>query len=211
MRETEFSSSPIWLRPYLTVKVKTLFPLFPWSAFLISGTLIGVWFLKARESSREREGIMTLATFSALAILIALLFEILPSTFYPHHDFWNASPEFFFVRLGIIILCLSGLWWYEQRKSTSSRSLTLVFGQESLLVYVAHLLIVYGQDYDWSLMRYYGTSLNYLECFGIFAGLAAMMVILAYSWYFLKGWNKKTASILQFAFLAGVMLKFLLK
>ena len=214
IRETEFASLPLWLRPYLTAQVMSPFPLFPWSAFLIFGILTGIWFFRVKESLSEPTAAKTVSVLAFIAIVVALFWEIIPVTLYPHHDFWDASPEFFFVRLGIVTLLLTGLWRLEhshQGEPTTSRSLILTFGRESLLVYVAHLLIVYGQDYEWSLFKHYGNTLNYLQCFGVFAALTAAMGVLAFGWQFLKKWNARAASILQFALLAGITLRFLLK
>ena len=152
-----------------------------------------------------------LALLALGAIVLSLLIEIIPIMIYPNHIFWRASPEFFFVRLGIVLLLFVYLWWFEDRLTISPRSPMVLLGQESLLVYVVHLLVVYGHTYEWSFIRLFGYTLNYLECFGLFAALSFGMFILAYFWHWLKGWNGRLASGVQFIVLSAIVGYFILK
>ena len=100
-------------------------------------------------------------------ILLSLAAEFMPFGIYPNHDFFRASPEFFFVRVGCVVLALVGLWNLGRKRQASGPSLLSLFGQESLLVYVVHLLIVYGHDYDFSFVRMFGQTLGYVQAFCI--------------------------------------------
>jgi len=208
VRNGNYSNLAIWLRPFLTTKVNSQFPLFPWSAFLIFGTVVGSWFLSANESGNARPWILRLVQLSIMTISAALLFEFSPITIYTEHDFWGPSPQFFFLRLGLVTLLLASFWWYTELKHPSAKSLLTIFGQESLLVYVAHLLIVYGQDYDWSLLRQFGPNLGYIHCLGIFASLTIAMSILAFCWRWMKAWNKSVANTVQYIVLGGMVFRF---
>jgi uncharacterized membrane protein len=211
VRELDYSGAAVWFRGYLTTAFKSQFPLFPWSAFLIGGTLTGWWYLTARGAGNEAAMMQKFAIACAGAIVVALAAEIQPITFYPGHDFWRGSPEFFFVRFGVVGLLCAGLWWYEQRRVPSPVSVFSIFGQESLLVYATHLIIVYGHTFEWSFIRQFGPTLTYVECFGLFAALTVAMFILAAGWHRLKGWNTKVATGVQYALVAGIALQFILK
>ena len=148
---------------------------------------------------------------SLLMIVVSLVVEFLPVTLYPNHDFWNASPEFFFVRFGIIIFLLSILWLFEHKFTVSSNSVFTLFGKESLLVYTVHLLIVYGYTYKLSFIRYFGPNLIYLQCFGLFVGLTVVMWAMAFVWYRMKKWNLQVARVVQYVVLICIVIEFLLK
>jgi len=211
VREADLGAFPAWLTPYLTMQVKTQFPLFPWAAFLLGGAVVGMLFIRSAEKSRAR-GFMKSMLWISLAVTAAsLLAELLPVTIYPHHDFWKGSPEFFFVRFGIVLIALWGLWQYEQKYPQAGSSPVSLFGQESLLVYVVHLLVVYGYTYEYSFIRMFGPTLRYPQTFGLFAALALAMYALAYGWHSIKRWNRRTASYIQFAVLAGIVVAFVLK
>ena len=109
VREMDHSNLPVWLRPYLTMNVKSQFPLFPWSAFLMTGAIAGCFFLKAKGEGRDAAFMKKLGVGSFVMILLSLAIEYQPMTIYPNHDFWRATPEFFFVRLGLVCLIGFGL------------------------------------------------------------------------------------------------------
>lgn len=211
VREADLTALPVWLQPYLTMKVKTQFPLFPWSAFLMGGMLIGAGFITAKERSAEQIFMKRLALLAFGAILASLVIEVLPLTIYPNHDFWKGSPEFFFVRFGLVVLFLCLLWQYDRQRQAGGKSLLALFGQESLIVYVVHLLIVYGHTYEFSLIRMYGPTLNYTQTFGLFALLTGAMYVLAYAWHAIKLRDKRIARYIQFAVLTGIVISFVLK
>ncbi|MBI4810625.1 MAG: DUF1624 domain-containing protein [Ignavibacteriales bacterium] len=169
IRGMDHASLPIWFRPYLTTDFNSQFPLFPWSAFLTSGVIIGFLYMRVAGNWREQ------------------------------------------IRLGLVLLAFFVLWRYEQKGKSSENSLFIIFGQESLLVYVVHLLIVYGHTYKWSFIMYFGANLNYIECLGLFAVLALAMYIMAYVWHGLKKWNLRTAKSVQFITLALIVVSFILR
>ncbi len=211
VREMNHSNLPVWLTPYLTMNVKSQFPLFPWSAFLMTGTIVGCFFLKAKGEGRDAAFMKKLVLGSFVMILLSLAVEYQPMTIYPNHDFWRASPEFFFVRLGLVCLIGFGLWSYEQKRVASTASVMSILGQESLLVYTIHLLVVYGRTYEWSFIRLFGPTLDYGACFGLFAALAAAMYLMAYAWHWLKAKDSRLAKGVQFVVLATIVVVFLVK
>ncbi len=211
VREIDVSSWPPWLGPYFSTQVKSLFPLFPWAAFLTGGTLVGGFFVWMKTRSHERK-VMRWLMISALVMgTVALLAEFLPLQVYPRHNFFQYSPEFFFVRFSLVLLALFGLWQYASDRTTEGKSVIAVFGQESLLVYVVHLLVVYGYTYEFSFVRLFGPTLNYLQCMGLFVVLTAIMYAMAYTWHAMKRWNKPLANTAEFAVLAGIVIAFFLK
>jgi len=209
LRGMDLSNLPIWIRPYLTTQFKSQFPLFPWSSFLIGGMLVGWWYLESRRRDRVSNMVRSLALGAWLVVVLALIVEATPITVYPAHNFWNASPEFFFVRFGIISLICAGLWLYEKYSPPSGKSVIAIFGQESLLVYVVHLLIVYGHTFEWSFIRVFGKTLNYMECLSLFAGLTLAMFVLASVWHRIKGWNRSAAAWIQYAVIALIVVRFI--
>ena len=145
------------------------------------------------------------------AIFLSLLVEWIPLTLYPQHDFWKGSPEFFFVRFGLVGIFLVLLWKYKVGRAEGGSSVLALFGQESLLVYVVHLLVVYGYDYQFSFVRMFGPTLGYVPIIGLTILLTAAMYGLAFGWHWMKGWNKRWARYVEYAVLTGIVLSFILK
>jgi uncharacterized membrane protein len=208
VRDLDYSSMALWLRPFFTARYKSQFPLFPWSAFLIGGVIIGFWFLQARQEKSERRFISNITILGVAAVVLSVIAEIVPVSIYPYHKFWRASPEFFFVRFGLVILFLVSLWWYEQKKTVRGTSIFSLFGQESLLVYVVHLSIVYGYTYKWSFVSFYGQTLQYTECLGLFIVLSMVMMGLAFGWNLLRRKSPVALIVIRTVVFGGIILQF---
>jgi uncharacterized membrane protein YcfT len=101
---------------------------------------------------------------------------------YPVYDYWHVSPSFVLLRLGLVLLICSGLFLYEQRAGIRTSSVVTLFGRESLIVYVTHLTILYGDFSGRPIARRYGGSLGYGEAVLATLVLCALMYLLAYVW-----------------------------
>jgi uncharacterized membrane protein len=120
---------------------RTMFNLFPWSAFLLAGAAAGVWLDAARDPQRERRINLSLAVAGTGLAAGAYAASYLPSPF-AGSDFWTSSPAFFFLRLGILLTAVPVA--YAIRAAWPGRSRIEEFGIASLFVYWIHVEIVYG-------------------------------------------------------------------
>jgi len=112
---------------YLNALHGSLFPLFPWMGFLLSGGVVGQLLVFWKEKRPEREYFRYIGIGGVAMILVSIAARFIPITIYPPHEFWVSSPEFVFIRLGIVLMILAGLWFWEQRYS-SGRSLVSLLG-----------------------------------------------------------------------------------
>ena len=215
VNRADFPSLPVWLRGYVSVKYFSQFTLFPWAGFLLAGFLLGYGFVRMPETNRS-SSIRKVSIIAIGVLLCSILCEVIPFNLYPEHSFWN-SPQFVFLRLGLVVLIGSLLWYLESRStpenSTSQwklKSFILIFGTESLLVYTLHLMVVYGRTFSWSFISVFGSNLGYAGCFGLFALLTAAMYVLASAWSTMKTWNIKYARWVQYAVVAAVSLEFVI-
>ncbi|HKS75186.1 MAG TPA: OpgC domain-containing protein, partial [Terriglobales bacterium] len=123
-----------------------LFPVFPWSAFAFAGLAMG--FALLSDWARERQ----VATFAAAGLCgIALIYlarwlDARPLQLYPVYDFWHTSPNFFLIRVGLLLAILFGVYaWCRWGAGQWGFSPLIQMGQTSLLVYWVHIEFVYGR------------------------------------------------------------------
>ena len=123
-----------------------LFPIFPWSAFAFAGLAVG--FVLQGTWTRTHEG----QTFFGLGIVGAILIELSrwldtqPRQLYPVYDYWHTSPEFFLVRVGMLLVILTACYsWCRWGLAQWGFSPLIQLGQASLLVYWVHIEFVYGR------------------------------------------------------------------
>jgi uncharacterized membrane protein len=142
---------PWWLESYVN-GVHTfdkpqpwLFPLFPWSAFAFAGLLVG--FLLLSDWARRHEAsAAALAAAGGLVLAGAgYLLDSSPVQIYAEHDFWHTSPNFFLIRVGVLlVLLLASYAWCRWGAGTWGFSPLIEIGKRSLLVYWVHIEFVYG-------------------------------------------------------------------
>lgn len=167
--------------PYLNGLVPSIFPLFPYAGFMFAGVVVGQRFLKAQREGLERKFFFRLLVIGFVMIEVALIADLLPWHVYPSHDFWKASPLFFMIRFGIITFMVAGFFFLTRIPAVLSRPL-ITLGQASLLVYAAHLLLVYGSAVNKGLMQVVGQVLPYHQAAGVGVVVLASMVALVHVW-----------------------------
>ena len=128
-----------------------LFPIFPWTAFAFAGLSAG--FILQSDWARKRETqIFLLAGGIGLVFVEAARWlDAQPRQLYAVYDYWHTSPNFFLIRVGMLLMILSASyawcrWVIGQRRAGQwSFSPLIQLGQASLLVYWVHLEFVYGR------------------------------------------------------------------
>jgi hypothetical protein len=199
---------PVPIAAYLNGGTGSQFPLFPWSVFLFAGVVAGGTFVRARDTAPVRAGDSTvrsgdtmavrrLAVTGAGMVVASFLVEPLLASLYPPHDYWRTSPSFVLLRLGLVVLLLSLCYLYEVRMGVSRRSIVALIGRESLLVYTAHLMLMYGEVAGMSLVRSAGRSFGYLDVLVATVVLIGLMILLALWWDRIRQGGRTRLRLLQ--------------
>lgn len=127
---------PLALGTYLDAHAGSFFPVFPFSAFVLAGTVAGA--ALGRQDLRTRRW-RALVWGSGLAAGGALLAFVLSGRV----DFWTISPGYALIRIGGLLLLLLGVEIAARREVPGIGPLALI-GHETLLVYVLHLYFLFG-------------------------------------------------------------------
>ncbi len=122
-----------------------LFPLFPWAGFAFAGLAVG--FLLFSDWAREHEVLIFLATgVSGVGLIYGPLWIDSWRQIYPVYDFWHTSPNFFLIRVGVLLLIMPAVYaWCRWGLGQWGFSPLIQLGQTSLMVYWVHLEFVYGR------------------------------------------------------------------
>ena len=128
---------PEALRAYLDDRAGSRFPLFPFAAFVLAGTLAGATLGRSEPGVRHRRAVLA---GGGLLVLGGLLGWALGSRL---DYWWGASPGYVLVRLGGLILLMRLVEMAASAGVAGTRLLALL-GHETLLVYVFHLYLLFG-------------------------------------------------------------------
>jgi hypothetical protein len=113
------------------------------------------------------------------------------------------------LRLGIVVLLCAGMMLYEKRKSISSKSPVTLIGRESLLVYAAHLLLIYGNFGAFNFERWSGHTFGLPEALGWTLLLLGLMILLARFWDWVRHQDPRWKRWIQWSVLAAMIAVFI--
>jgi hypothetical protein len=112
------------------------YPVFPFAAFVLCGTVAGSALGRVDYAKRKRRSIRW-----GLGLVGGSLVLTVPLA--GRVDFWGPSPAYALLRLGGLLLLLRLVESATSRELPGTRPLALL-GHETLLVYVLHLVLLFG-------------------------------------------------------------------
>ncbi|HZV13170.1 MAG TPA: heparan-alpha-glucosaminide N-acetyltransferase domain-containing protein, partial [Candidatus Kapabacteria bacterium] len=172
---------PVIVRDMLTEVPGSYFPFVPWSAFVFIGIIV----TKINMDMTNKPLFFRRLFITGGCVLVVGGVMRLFYNPYPW-ELWRSTPIFFAMRIGVIFMLYAALWLYSERSKEKNAQkkfrLILLFGRESLLVYVTHLIIVYGSVANNGIASKFAATFTPLECLGVSVILIAAMAVLAYVW-----------------------------
>jgi uncharacterized membrane protein len=161
-----------------------LFPIFPWTAFAFAGLAVGFILQGQWTRTYEARTFLSLGGVGLALIELSRWLDAQPRHVYPVYDYWHTSPEFFLLRLGMLLVILTAFYaWCRWGLAQRGFSPLIQLGQASLLVYWVHIEFVYGRV---SILTKHAQTID-----GASLGLLIIclaMLALAYVRTHFKGW-----------------------
>jgi len=123
-----------------------LFPIFPWAGFAFAGLAAGFLLQTDWTRSHEAYAFLSFGAVGLVMIELSRWLDAQPHRVYAVYDYWHTSPEFFLIRLGMLLVILTGSYaWCRWGAAQWGFSPLIQLGQASLLVYWVHIEFVYGK------------------------------------------------------------------
>lgn len=199
---------PTALAAYLSPATGSTFVVFPWSAFVLLGVGLGqlyaVWGIERLTTYATRvlllPGIGLVVAWAGLRVGTSGLVGSGPHA---------AVPLEVLLRAGVCLLIVA-LVAFVSRSIGRLPHVLSAFAQETLIVYVVHLSLVYGSIWSPGLVRLFGPTLTPGPMIAVVAGLIAAMMALAGVWNRWKHMHPRQVRTLSFALGALVALRLLL-
>jgi len=170
---------PLVLRSALIGTTGSLFPLLPWTAYVLLGAALGTAYLTLAHSS---ERLLKAFVPVGLALMsIGISSEHLSLRLYGQPNFWPTTPHLFLTRVGFVLVILGLATFAVPLTQTSAKTLRS-FAEESLLVYFVHVDLLYGSVWNTGLRHYLGGSLTFGQAYLWVIAMIAAMAALAFYW-----------------------------
>ena len=128
----------------------------------------------------ERTVVIGLLLFFGSFILLNL-----PIRLYPYHDIWKVNPLIIFARLGFVAIVTSGIFFAEHSFKMKPH-IPQMIGSESLLIYILHLIVLYGSVVNEGLQQKIRQTLSVPEASLVFVIIFVILSVVVYGWNYLK-------------------------
>jgi len=168
----DWSGTPPLVRNYV-IPDHNFFGFFPWASFVAFGMSAGSILRRLRPE--DVPSTMQWFGWGGLALAFtAYVISSFPTSIYGNSDFWLNSPALIFIKLGAILIFVAFAWVWNIGASAAAWSWVRQFGMTSLLVYWAHIELVYG--------RWFGILKNQLTVGQtVFAAVLTIVLMLVLS------------------------------
>lgn len=149
---------PQFIAGYFYDKTGSLFPLFPWAGYVILGGVLGSYLAKNPLVFKTNKFSINLALFGAALILVSeISLLITGKVFNYYYAKTSYTLETIFFRVGFVLLLNSFVSFISQKIESIPRIIILL-GRNTLLIYVVHLMILYGSALNPGLILVFGNS-----------------------------------------------------
>ncbi len=169
----------------------SLFPLFPWAGYVVLGGVLGSYLAKNPLVFKTNKFSLNLAIAGGTLLLAVEVVVFIASKYFNYHSVESSySLEIIFFRVGFVLL-LNSLVSYVSQKIESIPRIIILVGRNTLLIYVVHLMIIYGSAWNPGLSFYYANSLNVFTTILIAAAMVLLMGLMVILLNKLKFRNKQ--------------------
>jgi fucose 4-O-acetylase-like acetyltransferase len=180
---------PLPLAAYLDMsRAPSQFPLFPFSAFVFAGAAAGAVLGRQEPRRRRRRAVLLGAVLLALGAGLAAVIQ-------GRIDFWSVSPAYAVLRLGGLVLLLLLVELAAARRLPGIVPLALL-GHETLLVYVLHLLLLFGGVLWHSPLAARHGTWGFLAAFVVLFAMVPVLYAAARLWHAFKSRSPHEGTLL---------------
>ena len=168
----------------------SLFPLFPWSGYVIGGGILGCYLAQNPLVFKTSRFSKLLGIFGIAFTLIAIFSEIILKSLQVQIIDPQAEPNTIFYRVGFVLLLTSVVSYISLRVNHIPQIIILA-GRNTLLIYVVHLIILYGSVWTPGIDLLWGYSFSGWQSFGAAVIMISLMTFMVLRIHKLKIHNKE--------------------
>lgn len=161
-----FAILPEWLASYMSYAHGSIFPFFPFAAYMFFGVGVGRYLQRIPAAERADKFPVFTGIAGAAITAISLLSTVQPWTILPAHSYHLSGPDFVLLRVGLTLLFMSAVGFLYRATSNLGKYYSL-FGKKALHIYVGHLVLLYGTPWFRTVKSGYFGSMTLMEGIGI--------------------------------------------
>lgn len=202
------SDLPVWFGSFLSPKTGSWFPFFPAAAFILAGAAFGYVVTATSDAARLRSIMRAAAIGGGVLLALGVLSIVLPIHALPPPRLIEGDLRVQMLRFAWAIGISSALFLVERRITVPTR-IPLILGRESLFIYIAHLVVVYGSVLAPGLNQRLGPTLTIPQGIGVFVLVGTAVAVAAWGWHELHARYRRVAAGLTLAGVASFLYAFM--
>jgi uncharacterized membrane protein len=154
----------------------SLFPLFPWAGYVVLGGVLGSYLARNPFVFKTNKFSLNLTLFGAALILVSAVSVLITEKYFGYYfETTSYSLDTILLRVGIVLVLNSFVSFISQKIESIPRIFILV-GRNTLLIYIVHLIILFGSAWNPGLAVLFGSSLDLPET--IFSALLMITLMI---------------------------------
>ncbi|NNL21809.1 MAG: DUF1624 domain-containing protein, partial [Ignavibacteriaceae bacterium] len=138
---------PQFIASYFYSGTGSLFPVFPWAAYVIAGGVLGSYLGKNPHVFKTKKFSLLLAVFGCAFMIISYSSELVLNLLNVTVTNIQTDPGVIVFRVGFV-LGLNAIVSFIALKVDRIPQLLILVGRNTLLIYVVHLLLLYGSAWN---------------------------------------------------------------
>jgi hypothetical protein len=170
-----FAVLPAYFAHYLSFRGGGFFAIFPHTAFLLLGMSLGGFTLRLLQDSHRWAMTAGFAVAGVAIGLVTFAAYVWTNPLLPPHDYWTSSPYTVGEKVALSMV-LVAVWSVLFRATEGAASFYSRLSRKNIHIYVAHILLIFGNTWVWSLSRVWHNSLDLAQ------GIAAAALVIALSY-----------------------------
>jgi uncharacterized membrane protein YsdA (DUF1294 family) len=141
----------------------SLFPLFPWAGYVVLGGVLGSYLARNPMVFKTNKFSFNLALFGFALIFVSEISVFITGKYFNYYYITSSyTPDTIVFRVGFVLV-LNSIVSYISQKIESIPRIIILVGRNTLLIYVVHLMILYGSAWNPGLVLLFGASLKVSE------------------------------------------------
>jgi hypothetical protein len=141
----------------------SLFPLFPWAGYVVLGGVLGSYLARNPLVFKTNKFSFNLALFGFALIFVSAASIFITGEYFNYYFLPTSyTPDTIVLRVGFVLV-LNSLVSFISQKIEFIPKIIILVGRNTLLIYIVHLMILYGSAWNPGLLLLFGNSLNVQE------------------------------------------------
>ena len=199
-----YEKMPFVIGAYFAHLPISKFPIFHWSGYFFAGIFFSHFFM----NYKNKEKLAVILIVSTIAIITLLLTTNHLHPLYGWQVWWDCHPGHNFFRLSGAVLIFASLFLLEKIIPPKIAKFMSMAGQESLFIYVFHLMLVYGSVLNVGLSYFMPQNQNLISTISLYLAVTSITLMIANYWHKLKKEKPKYAKVIFRVLFWGFLLKF---